>query len=223
MKNIESLFGESPYGFMVAHADKVRECINLVKPVSEAVLAGDMDAVLRLQKQVSGHEYEADQARSAARKRIGRRLFLSVERADLREFLRQLDRMGDDAEAFALRATFRPLRVPPPLHAPFRALVAKVVEVSCCALDYSGQLDVMERESFSGPESRKIQESIDRIGYMEWESDQRGHVFRRALFSEPDFDPVSVLLLDQMTASLLGIADHADNVGHCLGLMIKRR
>lgn len=223
MKNIDSLFGESPYGFMVAHAGKVRECINLVEPVSEAVLAGEMDTVLRLQKQVSGHEYEADQARSAARKRIGRRLFLSAERADLREFLRQLDRMGDDAEAFALRATFRPLRVPEALHIPFRALVAKVVAASRCALDFSEQLEVMERESFAGPESQRIQENIDRIGHMEWETDQRGHAFRRALFSAPDFDPVSVLLLDQLTDALLGIADHADNVGHCLGLMIKRR
>ncbi|MBP7275763.1 MAG: DUF47 family protein [Kiritimatiellae bacterium] len=223
MQNIEALFGESPYKFIVTHARKVRECIDLVRPVAEAAMSGDLVRAVELQRQVSGHEYEADQARSAARKRISRRLMLSAEREDMRELIRQMDRMGDDAEAFALGVTYRALRMSDMLHPPFDALVNKVVQACEGALSYVEQLETLARESFSGPESRRVAEHIEEIGYLEWESDQLGHAFRRVLFSENTMDPVAILLLDKMTASLLGIADHADNVAHSLRLMIKRR
>ena len=223
MKNIEALFGESPYGFIVTHARKVRECIDLVRPVAETAGSGDLGRAVELQRQVSGHEYEADQARSAARKRISRRLLLSAERDDMRELIRQMDRMGDDAEAFALVATYRSLHMPAALHPPFQALVDKVIQACEGALNYVEELETLARESFSGPESRRVAERIEEIGYLEWETDQLGHAFRRAFFAESGMDPVAILLIDKMTSSLMGIADHADNVAHSLRLMIKRR
>jgi uncharacterized protein Yka (UPF0111/DUF47 family) len=64
---------------------------------------------------------------------------------------------------------------------------------------------------------------IEAVCHMEWESDKINRQFARQCYSEPNLDAVNILLLEKLCSALTGIADHAENVGKNLRLMILRR
>lgn len=224
MKNLDAIFGDSPYEAIAAHAEKVQECVALLRPVADAIVSGgSMENIRVLQEQMSGREFEADKLRSTARSRMGRKLFLTSDRDDLRTLVRQLDRLGDDAEAFAIAATYRHIQLPQPLHDPFLKLVDKVVAASSLALKIARNVVAIEQEAFEGLSAKDALQWIDDVCYMEWESDRLGQDLAHAYFGLENIDPILVLLLEKMSAAILGVADHADNVARSLRGLIRRR
>ena len=223
MQGLSKLFGESPFAQLVDHARKIHECVAIIRPVADAVLAGNMPLIIQLQERISATEYEADQLKDRIRQHLPKGFFLSVNREDLLNYVRQLDRMGDDAEDYAVIATFRTLNLPPALHAGFLALVDKVVQVSMTLLQLAELLGQLEREAFEGTRAETVLQKIDEVCHMEWESDHLGHQFARQYYAHPNLDPVTIILLDKLCRAVTGIADHAENVGKSLRLMILRR
>ena len=223
MRSLMMLFGSSPFEPLVEHAKKVHQCVALVRPIAEAVLTGDMQRLRELQHEMSKTEYEADLIKDAVRSKLPRRYFLPVDREDLAEFLRQMDRVADDAEDFAVVATFRPLNLPPELHQEFRDLVDKVVQVSEALLDVAEHLGQLQKEAFSGPEAQEVMDKIQQVCHMEWESDKLSRKLARHYYNTPGMDPVAIMLLEKLCRALTSIADHAENVGKSLRLMILRK
>jgi len=93
MQNLSGLFGRSPFEPLVEHARKVHECVALVRPVAEAVLAGDADRIKDLQHEMSKAEYTADQIKDNARQSLPNRYFLPVNREDVARFLAAMEKM----------------------------------------------------------------------------------------------------------------------------------
>jgi uncharacterized protein Yka (UPF0111/DUF47 family) len=102
-------------------------------------------------------------------------------------------------------------------------LVEKVVNVSESLLDVAEHLAQLQREAFVGPEADDVLDKIQDVCHMEWESDKLSRRFGRHLYGIPDIDPVTLILLDKLTHALSRLADHAENVGKNLRLMIKRK
>jgi len=223
MRSVLEVFGRSPFEPLVEHARKVHACVELVRPIAEAVLAGDMERLNELQHEMSRTEYEADQLKDAVREKLPKRYFLPVNREDVVQFLRQMDKMADDAEDFAVVATFRPLRLPESLRAHFLGLVDKVVQVSESLLELAEHLAQLQKESFTGPGAEVVLKKIRQVCHMEWESDKLSRRLARHYYAEPGVEPTAVLLLDKLCQALGGIADHAENVGKNLRLMITRK
>lgn len=223
MQTLAGLFGESPFEHLVEHAHKVHECVALLRPVAEAIIAGDLPHLQQLQEQVARTEFEADQVKDHIRAKLPSRLFLPVNREDIINFVRQMDRIGDDVEDFSVIATFRKLDLPAEFHADFLALVEKVVQVSETMLKLAEELALLEKESFGGPAAENMLEKITVVCRMEWESDRLSQNFARRYYSTPNLDPVTIMLLDKLCRSLTSIADHAENVGKNLRLMITRQ
>lgn len=222
MQRLDSLFGASPFAHLVEHAKKVHQCVMLIRPVADAVLAGDVDTLRRLQDEMSRMEYEADQIKDRMRAGLPKRFFLPVQREDVLSLLRQLDRMGDDAEDFAVVATFRRLEIPDEVQIDFRALVEKVVAVSEALLALVEQLAALQRDSFEGPETEAVLESIRNVCHMEWETDKLSRRCARGYYGLAEPNPVTLILLEKLCHALTGIADHAENVGKSLRLMLLR-
>ena len=216
------LFGSSPFEPLVEHAKKVHECVALVRPIAEGIIAGDMNRLRELQHLMSKTEYEADLLKDAVRSKLPRRYFLPVDRQDLADFLRQMDRVADDAEDFAVVATFRPLNLSAELHQEFKDLVDKVVQVSEALLGVAEHLAQLQKEAFSGPEAQEVMEKIQQVCHMEWESDKLSRKMARHYYSM-DIPPVTIMLLEKLCRNLTSIADHAENVGKSLRLMILRK
>jgi len=222
MASIFGIFGKSPFEPLVEHARKVNACVALVRPIADAILAGDMDALAELQHQMSKTEYEADLLKDQIRQSLPPRYFLPVDREDVARFLAQMDRVADDAQDFAIVATFRRLDLPQDFGEDFLALVNQVVKVCESLLDLAERLAHLQRESFSGPDADDVLMRIQQVAHMEWESDKLSRKFARRFFSTPGLDPVVIMLLDKLCRALGGIANHAENVGKNLRLMIIR-
>ena len=221
MQSINQLFGESPFKHMVDHVRKIHQCVKLIRPIAEAILAGETEKLRALQDDMSRTEYEADQLKDEIRQNLPRRFFLPVNRDDILGFVRQLDRMADDAEDFAVVSTFRRLEVPADLRPDFMALVDKVVQVSEMLLDVAEDLAQLQKESFEGPEAERVLEKIQQVCHMEWESDKLSRRCARHYYAGTStVDAVTIILLEKLCKALTGIADHAENVGKNLRLMI---
>ncbi|MDI6774795.1 MAG: DUF47 family protein [Verrucomicrobiota bacterium] len=151
-----------------------------------------------------------------------RQLFLPVARDDLLSFVRQLDRMGDGVEDFGVVATFRKLEIPRDLQPEFSALVNKVIQVSEALLAAAEGLAQLQKTAFEGAEAEHVLTSIQEVCRLEWESDLLSREFGRHCYSIPGLDPIVIMLLDKLCRTLTGIADHAENVGKSLRLMILR-
>ena len=223
MQSINQLFGESPFKHMVDHVRKIHQCVKLIRPIAESIVAGDTEKLRALQDDMSRTEYEADQLKDDIRQNLPRRFFLPVNRDDILGFVRQLDRMADDAEDFAVVSTFRKLDIPADLRPDFMALVDKVVQVSENLLDVAEDLAQLQKESFEGPEAERVLSKIQQVCHMEWESDKLSRRCARNYYSAPGLDAVTIILLEKLCKALTGIADHAENVGKNLRLMIIRR
>ncbi len=223
MLNPLKLFGHSPFGPLVDHARKVHECVLLVKPVAEAIIAEDAARLEELHKRVSSIEYEADQIKDQVRENLPHRYYLPVDRDDLARFLSSMDKIADDAEDFAVLATFRPLRLPKELHTEFLALADKAVAVSKCLLGVAVQLADIQKGGFTGPGAKEVLKRISEVCQMEFESDNINRQLARHAYGMMDLDPITLILLDKLCRSLGKLADHAENVGKNLRLMITRK
>jgi len=223
MLNPLNIFGRSPFGPLVDHARKVHECVALVKPVAEAILAEDTERLEELHKQVSKLEFEADHIKDHVRENLPHRYYLPVGRDELAKFLSSMDKIADDAEDFAVIATFRPLRLPQELHAEFLALADKVVAVSECLLGVAERLADFQKGGFTGPGSTGVLDRIAEVCQMEFESDKINRRLARHSYGMMDMDPITLILLDKLCRSLGKLADHAENVGKNLRLMITRK
>lgn len=223
MQSLNQLFGESPFKHMVDHVRKIHQCVKLIRPIAEAIVAGQTEKLRALQDDMSRTEYEADLLKDDIRQNLPRRFFLPVNRDDILGFVRQLDRMADDAEDFAVVSTFRKLDIPADLQPDFMALVDKVVQVSEMLLDVAEDLAQLQKESFEGPEAERVMTKIQQVCHMEWESDKLSRRCARHYYSAPGMDAVTIILLEKLCKALTGIADHAENVGKNLRLMIIRR
>jgi len=223
MLNPLNIFGRSPFGPLVDHARKVHECVLLVKPVAEAILAEDAARLEELHKQVSKMEFEADQIKDQVRDNLPHRYYLPVDRDDLARFLSSMDKIADDAEDFAVMAMFRPLRLPKELHAEFLALADKVVAVSECLLGVAERLADIQKGGFTGPDAKEVLKRIAEVCQMEFESDKINRKLARHAYGMMDLDPITLILLDKLCRALSKLADHAENVGKNLRLMITRK
>ncbi|HUU59696.1 MAG TPA: TIGR00153 family protein [Phycisphaerae bacterium] len=223
MRNISGLFGRSPFHPIVAHARKVHECVQLVRPIAESVLQREKGRLMELQHQMSKTEYEADLLKDRIRQALPHRYFLPVSREDVLRLVRALDRIADAAEDFAVVATLRVIELPEDLHQDFLALVDKVVGVSESLLDVTEHLAELQKEAFVGVEVEDVLAKIRGVCEMEWESDKLSRRFARRYYAVPDLDVVAIMILDKLCGRLNEIADHAENVGKALILMISRK
>lgn len=223
MQAIDRLFGESPFEHLVEHARKIHGCVALVRPIAEAIIACDAEKLRLLQEQMSKMEYEADLLKDEIRQKLPHRYFLPVNRDDMVGFLRQLDRIGDDAEDFAVVATFRRIEMPADYRPDFLALVDKVVQASESLLNLAEHLAQLQKEAFTGPDAEAVLAKIHQVCLMEWESDVLSRNFARKYYGDAKADAVNLIILEKLCRSLCAIADHAENVGKNLRLMILRK
>ena len=78
MSLIGELFGKSPFGPLVEHTKKVHECVEMVKPLMEAVAHENYEELNVLQNKVSKLEYEADKIKHAIRGQLPRRYLVRI-------------------------------------------------------------------------------------------------------------------------------------------------
>ena len=221
MSLLTKLFGASPFGPLLEHAQKVHSCVKLVIPIMEALRKEDYKEVRRLQDQVSKLEFEADEIKHNIRDNLSRRYLLPVSREDLDVYLQQQDSIADAVQDFAVISIIRQTRIHPDLGEMFMAFINQVVSVGDTLLIAAEEMVNLAETSFKGAEARKVLSLISGLGEEEWKADRMQRQLCIQIYErEKELDPITILFYEKMLIALSEIANFAENTGDVLRRMI---
>ena len=221
MSIIGELFGKSPFGPLVEHTKKVHECVEMVRPLMEALAHENYEEIHNLQDKVSKLEYEADKFKHAIRGQLPRRFFLPVDRNELDNFLHCQDKIADYVEDFAVILTLRKTKIHPTLMDKFFGLVDQVFQVTGSLLTAAVELQDLAEVSFGGAEAKKVMDLLHGLGEEEWKADRLARSLSKDIYSlEKELDPITIIFYEKMLLKLGAIANEAENAGDMLRAMI---
>jgi len=203
-------FAPSPFIGLQEHGKKVHECVELIRPLTNALLAEDYEKIEELHNLMSKTEHEADQIKTAMRDNISKMYFLSVGRLELSQFLAYQDDVADAAEDFAVVLLLRKTKLPEELKADFMAFVEQVISISEHLMELTNDLSTLAEAAFAGEE--------------EWQADRLERKFARHLYSiEDKLDPVTIFFLDKYCETLGRVSNNAEKTAKYLRLIIRKK
>ncbi len=221
MSIISKLFGKSPFEPLYQHMLKVKECVDLVRPLMDAFLNEEDKKVEGFAKKIFKAEHEADLVKKELRNQLPKSIFLPVARGDLLRFLKEQDHIADSAEDLAVLITLRKTRVPEELKEELKDFVDKVLETYEMAMRVSSEIKLLAETSFSGTEAHKVTQLIEELKVDEWEADKAQMIAAKKLFSiEEKLDPITLLMLMNIFKELGILANHAENAGDQMRMML---
>ena len=221
MSIIQDLFSGSPFGPLVEHTKKVHECVDVLKPMMEALAHENYAELHSLQDKVSKLEYEADLLKQEIRSRLPRRFFMPVDKSEIDSFLRCQDTIADRVEDFAVILTLRNTKLHPALIDGFFEFVDQVMKVTGHLLNAAEELRNLAEVSFGGAESVAVLQLIDKLGEEEWRADRRARALSKSIYAlEKELNPIDIIFYEKMLLALGSIANEAENAGDMLRMMI---
>jgi predicted phosphate transport protein (TIGR00153 family) len=221
MSIIQELFGKSPFGPLVEHTKKVTECVELIRPLMEALVHENYEEIRRLQDQVSRLEYEADTIKHDVREHLPRRYFLPVDRVELERFIGCQDKIADRAEDFGVILTLRHTKLHPDVMDKFFEFVDQVFTVTKTLLSAAEEIKNLAEISFSGAAADSVMVLLDGLNEEEWKADRIARSLSKDIYAlEGQLDPITLLFYEKMLLALSGIANEAENAGDMLRTMI---
>jgi hypothetical protein len=221
---LNKFFAPSPFKPLHEHSKKVHECVKLLRPLVDALLAEDYKKIEELHALVSKREHEADELKVAIRDQISQMYFLSVGRSELSRFLAYQDDVADSAEDFAVLLLLRKTKVPQEVKDDFMALVEQIIKVSEHLMNVADKLSTLAEAAFTGEEAKEMLEEIDKIGEEEWQADQLEIKFAQHFYSlEKQLDPITILFLDKYCKTLSRVSNNAEKTAKYLRIIIRNR
>ena len=224
MSVLDRLFGKSPFGALLQHTAKVHECVELVRPLIDALLAEDFARIQELQDKMSRTEYEADVVKTEIRESLSKSVLMAVSREDLSHYLAYQDDVTDAAEEFAVVLSLRETRVHADLKDELRAFSEQVIKVSETMLEMAHDLMNLAQESFSGKHAKKVLDGTRTLGKEEWQADRLQRQFAKHCYEiESQLQPMDLVFYDKYCQTLSAIANKAENTGKFLHMLIAQR
>jgi len=223
MNIISRLFGKSPFEPLYQHMLKVKECVDLVGPLIDALIAGDRKKLEEIAEKIFKAEHDSDLVKKEIRNNLPRGIFLPVDRGDILSFLKEQDKIADSAEDLAVLVTLREMKVPDELKDELKDLADKVLLTGETAMKVSSEIKILAETSFGGSEAKKVMDIIEQLKKEEHETDMAQMRLAKKLFSiEKKLDPISVMMWLQIFRELGTLANHAENVGDRLRVMLHK-
>jgi len=221
---LEKFFAPSPFIQLHEHAKKVHECVELIRPLANALLAEDYDKIEKLHDVMSKTEHEADEIKTELRDKLTKMYFLSIGQNELSRFLAYQDDIADAAEDFAVVLYLRKTKIPQELKADFLAFVEQVISVSQRLMNLENEISTLAEAAFTGEEAENVLKGINKIGEEEWKADRLERKFARRFYSMEDkLDPITIIFLDKYCKRLSAISNNAEKTAKYLRLIIRKK
>ena len=214
---------KSPFGQLLEHMGKVRECTNLLGEGLVNYFKGDYKDFSKIAKKVSEIEHEADLIKSNLRNHLPNSLFMPVDKGKFLWALREQDAILDHAENLARMLDMRHTKIPNELQdvsIEHCRLVMKTVKAMEDAVE--NIRDLVET-SFVKREREQTKQFIYKVNEFEWKADEKKYEMTKGIYKlEKKLDPMDVYHLLKMADWVDDIADHAENVADWLRAMIAK-
>jgi uncharacterized protein len=221
---IRKFLGSSPFGQILEHTKKVHACVELLRPLSEALLEENYDVIAELHHQMSQTEHEADQIKTEIRDTVSSLYMISIGRYELMNFVSYQDSVADAAEDYAVVLLIRKTRIPSELREDFRAYVDQVIQVSEHLLALCKELNLLAESAFAGKEAEKFFQNIDEIGEEEWKCDKLQRTLAKHAYEmEDQIDPTTLRFIDKYCQTLGDVANSAEKTAKYLRQIIGQR
>lgn len=224
MRNpILNLFAKSPFEPLQEHLEKVKECLDHIQPLFDALSEKNYKELRVLSKKIMKLEHQADKIKDKIRDNLPGKLFLAVDRRDLLNLLSAQDSISDKVEDLAVVLNLREMVIPDKIKSLLNDLIKKVVEVGYLASSVILELNSLLEASFSGSEAEKVIKMIGKVSTMEWEADKAQLKVVHQLFKmEKELDPVTIFMWMKIFQTLSEIADASEKVTKLLRLFLSK-
>jgi len=220
---LAGLFAKSPFGPIYEHMAAVKKCVDLLKPLFEALIENDFAKVDDIAREISKREHDADIIKHEIRNHLPKSVFLPVSRSDILSFLKEQDAIADDVEDVAVLLTVRKTHIPSELKNELFTFLDKVLETFELSVQVNTELKSLMESSFSTTETEKVLKLLETLGHAEWETDSYQFQLAKKMFKmEKDLSPGDIIILLNVFRQVARLADHAQNVGELLRLMISK-
>ena len=214
---------KSPFGQLLEHMCKVRECVDVLSEGLIKYYTGECKSFSEVAEKVSRLEHEADLIKSNIRNHLPRTVFMPVDKGKFMWALREQDKILDHAENLAIMLDMRHTKIPKNL----QKLFTEHIELVCQTVNMMEKAvenikDLIET-SFVKREREQTKEYIYDGHEFERKADEKKYEMTRGIYAlEKKLDPMDVYHLLKIADWVDDIADHAENVADWLRAMIAK-
>ncbi len=223
MPNILSMFAKSPFEPLYEHRVLIQKCVDLVKPLFEALFNKDTEKFIKISAEIDKAESDADDIKIEIRNSLPKGVFLPVHREDLLRYLKIQDNVADCVEDITVLLHMKPLAAPDTFQVEVLKYIDSVLETCSLAERASKQLRTIVPSGFKGQEVQIILDLANQLETAEHETDKEGHDLAKCLFEHEDQMKASDLILWFRILDLIGnLADYSNKTGEWLRTMLIR-
>ena len=214
---------KSPFGQLLEHMDKVRECIDILGDGLIRYYKGNYKSFSKLAENVSQLEHEADMIKRNLRNHLPTSLFMPVDKGKFMWALREQDKILDHAENLVRMLDMRHTKIPKELQPIFIDHAKLVINTVRAMEDAVGNIRDLVETSFVKREREQTKKLIYKVHENEWKADQKKYEMTKGIYKlERKIDPMDVYHLLKIADWVDDIADHAENVADWLRAMIAK-
>jgi predicted phosphate transport protein (TIGR00153 family) len=214
---------KSPFGQLLEHMEKVRECTDILGEGLITYFKGDYKGFSDLAKKVSEIEHEADRIKRNLRNHLPTSLFMPVDKGKFMWALREQDKILDHAENLVKMLDMRHTNIPKELQEAFISHLKLVMKTVEAMQDAVGNIRDLVETSFVKREREQTKKYIYKVHELEWKADQKKYELTRGIYNlEKKLDPMDVYHLLKIADWVDDIADHAENVADWIRAMIAK-
>ena len=214
---------KSPFGQLLEHMEKVRECIEILGDGLIKYYNGNYKGFSDLAEKVSEIEHEADGIKRNLRNHLPTSLFMPVDKGKFMWALREQDKILDHAENLVKMLDMRHTKIPKELQEVFISHIKLVMKTVEAMQDAVGNIRDLVETSFVKREREQTKKYIYKVHELEWKADQKKYEMTRGIYNlEKKLDPMDVYHLLKIADWVDDIADHAENVADWLRAMIAK-
>lgn len=222
MRSVLGVFAPSPFKPLKEHVVLVQKCSDLFRDMAARYIEGDFEGAERLSLQISELEHEGDKIKNRIRETLPRSIFMPVDRGDFLNYLREQDQIADRLEEVALTMSLRHTSLPEEIKGDFLNMTKKVTDVvDLVPFAVDSMMELLER-SFRRKDG-KVELYIELLNEKEELTDELDLKIRKRIFDmEEELTHGELFHLMRTVKLLARVADHAENCGDRMRLMVAR-
>ena len=220
---IDTFRRKSPFGQLLEHMAKVKECVNVLHKGLINYYKGNYTSFSDVTSQVSQLEHEADLIKGNIRNHLKNTLFMPVDKGKFLWALREQDKILDHAENLVKMLDMRHTKIPKELQVDFIKHIDLVLKTVQKMEDAVGNIKDLLETSFVKREREQTKEFIYEVHRFEREADIKKYELTKGIYNlEKKLDPMDTYHLLKIIDWVDDIADHAENVADWLRSMIAK-